>query len=153
MKQLKQVKNKFTEQDVYNEYAFKYKHKQMKFITSKIVLIYNPKVSVDELIKLETLMLKADKGKDMFDEPFKMVEKLTNTVADWKSFSKFMWYVYQTSTFFKDEKKGIKNIFNNENTIKLNEIRRGFFHKWLHSFPENQKNYNENVMQVSNLVF
>lgn len=153
MKQSKQIKNLLKTNGKWEEYKKAFSHKQMRLATSRIAFAFNNKISIDKLAKIEIELMKSEKKSNMFDEAFKEISKLVNYKADWKSLGKFMWYQYQTSTYYKDIKKGTKNTYNPNNIIEINEKRRDFYLKWLHSIGMDDSLFNEKIIQVSKIVF
>ena len=83
----------------------------MKLTITKIALIVNPEIDIEILEKMEIILLKSKKNSEMYFESFKIFKKNINYVADWDSFAKFMWYAFQTSTYYKDIKKNINNVY------------------------------------------
>lgn len=153
MKQSKQIKKLLKTKGKWEEYKNVFTHKQMRLATSKIALVFNEKISINKLTKIELDLMSSEKNSKMFDNAFKELSLLVNYKADWKSLGKFMWYQYQTSTYYKDIKVGVKNIYNPNNIIEINEKRRGFYLKWLHSIGMNDSLFNEKIIQVSKIVF
>lgn len=155
MKKLKEIKKHLIIQNKWLSYKEKYKHPQMKLIFSKVALIFNPDLSIKELVSFELEMLEANKEKkdEMFVPIFKKLRNLTNVKADWKAFGKFMWFVFQTSTYWKDEKKGINNIYTKRNYITVNQTKRDLFNEWLHSIDHNTNNYNDLIIETLKKVY
>lgn len=152
MKQLKQVKNKLQQTNNWNAYKEAFTHKQMKLVTTKIALIFKDKINVNTFYKLEKELITKPKNKDMFKEAFATLEKEVQYKANWKELGKFMWYAYQTSTFYKDQKKNVKNVYTFENSVELNTQKREHFLKWLHSVDKNDIDFNNKIIAVQNLV-
>lgn len=152
---LKDIKKELIVQNKWASYKEKYKHPQMKFIFSKVALIFNPDLSVDELIPFEIEMLNANKDKkeEMFVNIFKKMRNITQVKADWKIFGKFIWFVFQTSTYWKDTKKNISNIYTKRNYITVNQTKRDLFNDWLHSIDHNTENYNDLIVETLKKVY
>ena len=128
----------------------KYKHKQMRLVFSKIALIFNPNIEINKLIEGESKMLEAkkDQQETMFLNIFSQFEKITNEKANWKSFAKYLWYVFQTSTYWKDKKQNIENIFIKNNYIKMNQTKRKYLFEWMHSMDVSDSNYNHRITRT-----
>lgn len=155
MQELKEIKNLLKDNKKWAEYKKKYKHPQMRLIFSKIIFVFNKDVSIEDLYKKELQYLEADKSKqeEMFKTIFKSAERLSGVKADWESFAIFMWYVYQTSTYWKDIKKNVKNVFNVKNYNELNQVKRNHYNDWLHSLSPNIENLNNSIIEVLRLVY
>ena len=153
MKKLKQIKNKLKDDNLWIEYKNKFKHKSMRLIVSYIILKYKPTASIEELVNIEKKLIKVKKGKGMFCDSFIEVKEITSLDFNWESFGNFMWYVYQTSTYYKDAKKNKKNIYTLENFIEINKIKTKLFFQWLSSIPIDQKEYNLNIRAIMSKVF
>lgn len=155
MMKLKEIKKQLIAQDKWLSYKDKYKHPQMKFVFSKVALIFNADLTVEELMPFELEMLKASKEKkeEMFIPIFKKLRNITNVKADWKAFGQFMWYAFQTSTYWKDSKKGIANIYTKRNLITVNQVKRDLFNDWLHSIDHKTENYNELIIETLKKVY
>ena len=90
MKLLNQVKNNLKKQKKLKEYKVVFKHHQMKFLITKIALIFVEKISIEKFAKLEINLYQSKKGIDMFVESIKILEIETKYKADWNSFAKFL---------------------------------------------------------------
>jgi len=153
MKELKQLKNKLKQDNLWSIYKKKFNDKSMRLILSYIILIYKPSTSIDEMIEIEKELITKKNDESMFNSVFIKVKEITNKNFDWESFGKFMWYVYQTSTYYKDIKKNVKNIYTTENFIQINKIKTNLFFKWLQSIPVNEEKYNFNIRLIMSRVF
>lgn len=152
MKQLNLIKRKLKKDKVWNDYKTKFKHKQMRFVVSKIASVFVKNININKFHKIEKSLIETPNGEDMFDEAFRQLSREIKYKADWESLGKFMWYAYQTSTFYTDQKAGIKNIYTLENSIELNDIKREHFLKWLHSVDNTDDKFNNKIMEVQRLV-
>lgn len=146
-KEIRHIKKSFKKNGLYREYTNIFQHKQLKFLSSKIILIFNQKVELEKLISLETELLKKEKNEKMFNDVCSRFAELSNKKADWTSFSEFLYLVYQTSTYWKDTKKGIPNIYNMNNYNELNLKKRQLFNKWFKSM-DIDINFNEKLIEV-----
>lgn len=153
MKNLKMIKKYLKQNKFWSLYKEKFKHKQMKFAITKIAFIVDKNVSKETLIKMELAALNSNKDKNMYVESFKIFSNKINYKADWKSFGEFMWYIYQTSTYYKDIKKNIKNVYNETNINFINETRRKLYGTWLHSMDKTDDLFNEKIINISKIVF
>lgn len=152
MKLLKQIKSNLKEQKKLKEYDRVFKHKQMKFLVTKIALVFSDDINIDKFTKLEIKLSESKKGPDMFSESIKTLEEETKYKADWKSFANFLWFIYQTSTYYRDLKKGMENVYV-DNIIKINEKRRNIYNTWMESLAKDDSQFNHKITQVSKLVF
>lgn len=151
MKQWKQVKNKLKEKDELKKYKEKFKHKQIRFVVSKIFFVFNSENKIDELLAIEQKLLVAKKDQKLFSNIIKDFEKIIDYKADWKSFGEFLWMQFQASTYYWDKKKNLENIFNEKNYIKLNSEKRKLYMNWVHSLPK-EDDFNEKIIKVSKII-
>lgn len=155
MTKLKEIKKELIAQNKWQSYKAKYKHPQMKFIFSKIALIFNPDLSSKALVSFEIEMIETNKDKkeEMFVNVFKKMKTLTNVKANWNAFGKFMWFVFQTSTYWQDTKKNINNVYTKRNYITVNQTKRDLFNEWLHSIDPHTQNYNDLIVETLKKVY
>ena len=155
MKVLKEVKRQLINSGEWEYYQDNYEHKQMKFIFSKVALIFNKDLTADVLFEYEQKMAHIDKTKKelTFVDIFKKMKTLTSVKADWEAFGKFMWYVYQTSTYWKDDARNIPNVYTKRNYITINQIKRDLFNDWLHSIDHHVENYNYLIVNTLKKVY
>lgn len=162
MKKLKnnnQKLRKLKKELIYNRewknYVKHFRHRQMRLLVSKIALIYNFEIPLADLVKLEKLTIEAAKNKnlEMFVPIFIYLEILIKHKANWADFGRFIFYVFQTSTFYKDMRHKQKNIFTKQNIIEQNYQKRKYFYSWLHSLPIDDLEYNLKIIKVQKVVF
>lgn len=151
MKKINEVKKLFDKFEM-KEYDKRFSHKQMKFVCSKIALVFNEKILIEDLYAIEKSVLEAKLDSDLFKDAFNKIDKLVNNGADWASLGKYMWFVYHTSIFYKSKNKVLQNIYTKENSVELNEIRRDLYAKWMHSLDKEDIKFNENIMAVARLT-
>lgn len=152
MKQLKQIKDNLKTNNELKRYKNIFKHRQMRFATTKIALIFNKNISAIKFYEIEKELINTPKDERMFKNAFLKMEKAINYKANWESLGKFMWYQYQASIYYKDIKNKTPNIFNKENMIKMNEIKRTFYSEWLHSLSKDDISFNKKIIQVSKII-
>ena len=148
MTKLKQVSKELKKVKGLKDYNNMFKHKQMKFACSKTLLIFNPKVKLKTLVSLEYTLLKEKKNKKMFLNNMQVLSKNTEGNIDWKAFGEFLWYLYQTSTYYKDIKNNVKNIYSEDNFIELNSKKRDAYQKWMDSLDRKDPQYNAKIRQI-----
>lgn len=153
MQKLKTIKKQLKNDNLWKSYKQKFKHKQMHLLFSKITLIFVPDANENWLIQQEKNLLNQEKNSLMFVETFNKINTLKLADYDWKSFGHFIWYVYQTSTFYHDQKHGKKNLFNEKNYVEKNAEKRHYYYAWLESISPTIFNYNNLIKQVLNKVF
>lgn len=154
MKKIKKIKKVLKKEKLWITYCQKFRHKQMKFIFSKIALILKLDLNIDILMTYEKKMMHSNiqKKEDMFLNVFQDMGKLTEIKADWESFAKFLFYIYQTSSFFYDRKKKIKNVFLQNEVIEMNQIKRNHYDKWLFSLDQIKPDFNLIVTKILKVV-
>ena len=153
LKKLKLVKKEFKKTKLLKEYKNKFTHKDMRFIFSYVSLTFNKESNIDELVNVEVQLAKVKQGPKMFVKAFSSLSKTTDKNIDWKSFGEFMWYIFQTSTYWKDSKKDIKNLYTKKNFIEMNEKKRILYNNWMRSIPTSTSDYNQLLMDVMKRVF
>lgn len=156
MTRLKATKKLLKQNKQWDAYKKKFTHKQMRLAISKIALIFNNELTSEVLYKKEEQMLKAakDKKENMFLEVFADFNKLTKTEKiNWSEFAKYFWYVYQTSTYYKDKARGRANVFNKKNYVEMNQAKRKHYNEWIMSIDLSIDGINEKVILVQKAVF
>lgn len=153
MKSLKIVKKILKQKKIWKLYKQKFRHDQMRFLTSKILLIFNDTISPKILVENEILLLKSIKDEKMFVSVFETFNNLAKNNYNWQAFGLFIWYVYQTSTFYYDQKHKIKNVYDEFNYLQRNNQKRQFYYQWLESIDPGTKNYNYLIKKVLKQVF
>lgn len=151
MKKINEVKKLFNKFEM-DEYKKRFSHRQMRFVCSKIVLLFKDNVFANELEAIEKSLLKEKVDRDLFKEAFEMIDKIIDNGADWASLGQYMWYAYQTSRFFKDAKNKNENVYTKANSVKLNELRRQLYGKWMHSLNKEDARFNNKIMAVAKLT-
>ncbi|WKX02208.1 hypothetical protein [Candidatus Mycoplasma mahonii] len=151
MTKLKEIKKLLKQSHKYRAYKKKFQHKDMKLLFSNVALTFNAKIETDILIQEELKLADEVNGPKMFLHSFKKLSKYTNKKIDWESFGHFVWYIYQTSTYWKN--KSGSNIFTKENYVEQNEIKRHYFYNWLESIPPQTASYNLKIKEVMKRVF
>ena len=152
MNNLKQIKKSIKEQGLLKSYNKKFKHKDMKFLLSYVALTFNEEIKIDLLVKEEVKLLNVEKGPKMFINAYSSLSKMTDKNIDWNSFGKFIWYIYQSSTYWKEDKKK-NNIYSKESFVAMNDQKRKHYNKWMRSIPETTEGYNLKIMEVMKRVF
>ncbi|WP_156768858.1 hypothetical protein [[Mycoplasma] mobile] len=117
----------------------------MRFLLSKIALIFNEKANVEYLINLEINLIKKEKQFHLFDEFVEYIGKNAEwnfKDANWIYLSKFLFYIYQISSFYYDEKYKIKNIYTKENFTELNSKKRDELTNFVNDLKKLNPNFN-----------
>lgn len=153
MKEIKQVKKMLKQRNEWQNYKDTFKHKQIRFALSKISLTFNHLLKPSELLKIELLALKAEKNSEMFKEAFKEISKVVDYKANWDALGKFMWYAFQTSTYFNDKKKGVENIYDSELHVEINAKKRAHYMTWMHSVDTTDDYFNDKIIKVLNQLY
>ncbi len=153
MQKLKIIKKQLKKDHLWKTYKKKFFHQQMQLLFSKITLIFAPDVNVDWLIIEEKKILNKLEKPTMFVDSFSKINELNHNNYNWKSFGLFIWYVYQTSKFYHDQKHNQKNLFNEKNYIEKNAEKRHYYYIWLESINPKINNYNNLIKQVLKKVF
>ena len=148
MTALKNLNKEFKKNNKLEEYKEKFAHKQMFFACSKVALIFKEDVSIDYLYEMEVNLIDTKKDINMFKVAMKELSKITNKNINWDIFAEYLWYLYQTSTYYKDIKKDIINIFNEETFIKLNSLKRDAYQVWIDSLDKADPEYNVRIRKV-----
>lgn len=150
LKKVNKIKLILKNNNKYNEYKLLFKNKQIRFLFSKISIIFESSVSNDDLANLELSLLN-NPTKDNF---IISIEKLSKTFNEkfidlsWKNLGVSLWYTFQTSLFYNKKRK-IPCEYTTENFISLNNIKRNNYSKWLKSFYDTKNiDFNKYVIEV-----
>ncbi|MCU4117309.1 hypothetical protein N8G13_02435 [Mycoplasma zalophi] len=133
------------------KYISRFKHKQMQFLVSKIFLLFESSLSLNELIKIEYELLEKNFLKDMYVDIFMDNKSTFNEQfinCKWESFAKFLYYIFQTSTYFYDKKHKVPNIFIIGGETTMNEEKRRLFNEFSESLEKASSNFNFYVKQI-----
>ncbi len=125
-----------------------FKNKQMRFLFTKISVIFDSSISQKHLANIE-LSLLYNPTKENF---ILLLERLAKTFDNkfhklkWESLAICFWYTFQNSLFYN---KKVNSEYTFDNFVTLNNIKRNAFSQWLKSFY-NLKNidFNNYVVQV-----
>ncbi|QJR43958.1 hypothetical protein [Mycoplasma miroungirhinis] len=133
------------------KYISRFKHKQMQFLVSKIFLLFESSLSINELIKIEYELLEKNFLKDMYVDIFmknRFTFKKEFINCKWESFAKFLFYIFQTSTYFFDKKHKVPNVFIIGGEITINEEKRRLFNEFAESLEKVSINFNFYIKQI-----
>ena len=129
-------------------------HKQTRFLLTKIVNILNPSVDPKEMASIEMQLTKNDKS--MFISGAKQIAGITNAIeyknADWESFGKYLYFVFQTGGFYHNKKNNIENIYINGDYIALNIEKKMLFNKFVESIKVLTLDHNSFIKQILRVV-
>ena len=148
MKNLKKAKKQIRKKRLLKEYNKKFRHKQMKFVCSKIALIFDKDINVDILFQLEMSVLKSKLNQNVYGDSMQVFKMNINKKVDWQSLGLYLWFQLQTSTYYKDEKKGNVNIYNKENYIQLNSKKRDAWQLFIDTLEDNYNHFNKKVIKI-----
>ena len=129
-----------------------FKNKQMRFLFTKISVIFDSSISQKHLANIE-LSLLYNPTKENF---ILLLERLSKTFDNkfhklkWESLAICFWYTFQNSLFYN---KKVNSEYTFDNFVTLNNIKRSAFSQWLKSFY-NLKNidFNNYVVQVLEII-
>ncbi len=153
MRKLKQIKKQIKSEGEWKKYKNVFRHKQMRLIFSEVALLLNPEINLKFLMDCEISLLSFEKGPKMFVETFKTLNDRVTFKCDWEMFAHFLWFVYQTSTYWKDTKKKKTNIFTKDNYLEVNQQKRDCYQKWIDSIDKENKMFNTYIIEMSRMVF
>lgn len=153
MNKLSQIKKQIKKEKNWKAYKVRFEHKQMKFLFSKIALLLDDEINLKFLHDQELKLVNVEISNEMFIEVFKSLEDKIDFKCNWELFGKFIWFVYQTSTYWKDSKKNNHNIFTPENHLELNQTKRDLYQQWIKSIDKKNRYFNTSVIAISKLVF
>ncbi len=148
-KTLKILKKERKLKDYNNLFA----NKQTRFLLTKIINILNPEVNPHITAKIEMGLTKNDEN--MFVESCKSIIEITNVEkyasADWETFGKYLYFVFQTGVFYNNKKDGVENIFINGDYIELNIEKKMLFNKFVESI-KTIPGHNQLIKQILKVV-
>ncbi|CAM9143647.1 hypothetical protein [Mycoplasma todarodis] len=129
-------------------------HKQTRFLLTKIVNILNPSVDPKEMALIEMQLTK--NNENMFVAGAKQIPIITNASeykeADWESFGKYLYFVFQTGVFYHNKKNGIENIYINGDYVALNIEKKMLFNKFAESIKVMTLEHNTLIKQILKVV-
>ncbi len=136
------------------EYNKLFAIKETRFLLTQIIGILNPEADAQETAKLEKNLVKNDPM--MFIEGSKKITQIAHNKtykdADWESFGKYLYFVFQTGVFYKNKKNGVKNIFINANYNKLNIEKKMLFNDFVESVKPLSTNHNDFIIKILKVV-
>ncbi len=128
------TKKLLKQNNIWKEYKDKFPDYQMRYIASIIAEHKNPDVTDKELLELEKSVLKKEDDK-MYDQ---VCRKLLNQKGvDWRSLSYFLFYTYQTSTFYRDRSINKENIFILNDPYELNIHKKVYWNNFVLTMDDN----------------
>ncbi|MDK2819963.1 MAG: hypothetical protein KFW07_03940 [Mycoplasmataceae bacterium] len=150
LKKVKKVKKSLKKVNKFKEYKKIYKNVQMQFIFTKLSIIFESKISIENLVKIELSLLndptQANFVKSMKELSQSFIDDFKN--LEWNNFAIFIWYSFQTSLFYNKRRK-VPCEYTYENFIALNKIKRINFTTWLKSFYDSDNvDFNKYVINV-----
>lgn len=153
MNKSKQIKTQIKNLKQWRKYKKVFHHPQMRLLFSRIALMLDPEINLKFLLDKELLLIQIEKSPEMFVEIYQSLESVASLKCDWTTFGKFIWYIYQTSTYWKDTKKKRGNIFTRDNYLEQNQIKRELYQQWLDSIDKSNCDFNNYIIEISRMVF
>lgn len=149
-KKINNIKTYLKNNDKYKEYKLLFKNKQIRFLFSKISIIFESTISNENLGKIEMALLN-NPTKDNFviliGELSKTFDKKFVNLR-WANLGISLWYAFQMSLYYNKKRK-VPCEYTIDNFVTLNNIKRANFSKWLKSFYETKNiDFNQYVIKV-----
>lgn len=148
---IRKVKKILKKQNKYFEYKKNFLNKSSFFFLTKVSIIFNSTISLNELSDLEFNLsqdVNNPKNWEDFFEKASIYFQTPYNQCDWKSFGFFMYFAWSKLTFNKNIKKN-KSIYTFNNFNQINAEKMTFYNKWINSMIEtNDKNFNLYVRKV-----
>lgn len=145
MSELKLVKKKLQAHQKWKQYKKLFAHPQMRLLITKIAYDIRPEhlaSGIEQVARIEESLIDAEKNEEMFATAFLKLGSFLQRPWAWDILGRAVWYCYQTSTYWKDVKKDIPNIYNKENFVQLNDLKRKAIQHWIHSIPRTTVDFN-----------
>lgn len=153
MNKSKQIKAQIKNLKLWRKYKKKFQHPQMRLLFSRIALTLDPEINLKFLLDKEMFLIEVEKSPEMFVEIYESLSSIASFKCDWTVFGKFIWYIYQTSTYWKDARKKRVNVFTKENYLEQNQIKRELYQEWLDSIDKSNRSFNNYIIEISRMVF
>ncbi|UVD81946.1 hypothetical protein NV226_01410 [Mycoplasma iguanae] len=151
---IKVVKTELKKNNLYNEYKLTFKNRQIRFVLTKLIILFDLEIQVKQISELESYLINKNNSK-MFllplQELFAMQKNHPLKKIDAKNLANFLFYIYQTSRFYYDKKTGQKNIFINKNVEivhRKNTEKRNYYHAFARQLEEIYPDYNFYLRQI-----
>ncbi|MGL5205423.1 MAG: hypothetical protein ACRC7B_00715 [Metamycoplasmataceae bacterium] len=154
IKKINKIKDLLVQNNKYKEYKSIFQNKQTRFLLSKMSIIFESKLSIEDLLKIEILLMEEPTKDNLVN----LMLELSKTFDDkfieleWNEFAICLWYVFQMSIFY-NKRKIIPCEYTIENYVSLNNIKRKNFAKWLKSFYDTGYiDFNKYVIKVLEII-
>lgn len=152
--QIKIIKKHFKQKNMYLDYKSTFLNKQMRFILTKINLIFTNDLNVVIKEKEENIF-KNSSNKDVWIEIINNLKTSWNINfinVDWNSFAIFLFYTYHYSEFYFRKSK-LKNLYTQENFTEINKVKIQMYNNWIKSMYETEVlDFNKYIIKVLELV-
>ncbi len=136
------------------EYKEIFSYKQTRFMLTKIINILNPNADPIKTSELEISIIK--NNDNMFVPAAKKITSIAHTKkyekADWESFGKYLYFVFQTGVFYKNKKTQTPNIYDGGNYIELNIEKKILFNKFVDSLKIISPDHNTLIKKILKVV-
>ncbi|TCG10432.1 hypothetical protein [Mycoplasma todarodis] len=154
MKLKSKTLNILKKQGKLKDYNNLFANKQTRFLLTKIINILNPNANPDETAKLEMGLIKNEA--DMYIEGAKKIIEITGAneyeAADWESFGRYLYFVFQTGVFYHNKKNNVENIFINGDYVELNIEKKMLFNKFVDSLKVTSIDHNHLIKEILKVV-
>ncbi|MGL6124924.1 MAG: hypothetical protein ACRC1F_00330 [Metamycoplasmataceae bacterium] len=154
LKKINSVKSILSSKNKYSEHKTLFKNKQIRFLFSKMSIIFESNISSQDLAQIELSILENPTQKNFIDSIKKLSKTFDNKFINlkWKEFGICLWYVFQSTLFFNKKSK-IPCEYTRENFISLNNIKRTNFSIWLKSLYDTENvDFNSYVLRVLEII-
>ena len=132
------------------KYKKLFKNKQIRFLFTKISIIFESTISNEQLSNIE-ISLYYNPTESHFVESLKRLSKTFDNKflkLKWDKLGVCLWYAFQTSLFYNKARE-VECEYTLENFITLNNIKRESFSQWLKSFYDTKNiDFNNYVIKV-----
>ncbi|MGX9358419.1 hypothetical protein ACWXVL_01350 [Mycoplasma sp. 128] len=133
------------------KYRQRFRNKQMRFLISKILILFDTNYSINKLAEVEIELMNSNFQKNMFltillNHVNSIDEKFQS--CDWKSFGKFLYYIFKTSTYYYDVKHQVPNIFEIHGITSSNARKRDLFNDFCMSLEKVIPDFNYYVRLI-----
>ncbi|QJG67155.1 hypothetical protein [Mycoplasma phocoenae] len=133
------------------KYNSRFKDKQVRFLISKILILFDTNYSIEQLVELEISLMQSAFVSSMYvDKLLLSVDSLCKKYqsCNWKALGKFLYLIFKTSTYYFDKKHKVPNIFIIHGEIEINEKKREALNDFAISLEAVETDFNFYIRKI-----
>lgn len=155
--QIKKVKKNLKQNNNWKEYKKVFINKQMRFLLTKINIIFSNNENKQNLIIDEEFFIMSNAiDKNAW---VSIINKLSKKWKEefhninWESFALFLFYTYHYSEYYY-KKSLLDNLYKKANDFnEINDLKIAHYNKWIKSMYQlKTKNFNEYIIEIIRII-